>query len=262
MFLAASQLRKREREAANWGANMKEEVETALDEALEDGYSDEELEIIDEDWLASIGMSFDDKKADLQAEFPNVEDYVDVDDSFVKVDVSRAVEEVWLDAKKEIALMVEAFEKSFFGSSHPSIEMIVEFMLGPSSELFRVFFTELDWTHDDFKMFMHTFFVHCAYRLSASELYASFGYVKVDWLMPEKQYVALWKQVGEACLPEDEKASRSSNQETFWMKVETAINEVLRHFVVESLLAGPGSNKIESLKVVFDEDKMHFAARA
>lgn len=79
--------------------------------------------------------------------------------------------------------------------------------------------------------------------------------------MPENDYIAMWSQLGKACIPDDQNASPSSSQETFWMKVEGAINKMLHTFVVESLLAGFGGNKkLETVRVVFYDDKMHFAA--
>ena len=58
-------------------------------------------------------------------------------------DVSRAVEEIWRDAKKEIALMLESFEKCF-GTSRRPIKMLVDYMVGPESKLYRVLFVDLD----------------------------------------------------------------------------------------------------------------------
>ena len=72
---------------------MEASVETVRDEALESD-SDDEPEIYDDDLLSSIGISFDDRQADLLAKAPGVEDYNDVDDSFITIDVLRAVEEI------------------------------------------------------------------------------------------------------------------------------------------------------------------------
>lgn len=63
-------------------------------------------------WISMTSFFFDERRVESMASALTVEGYVDVADTFVKIDISRAVEEVWRDAQNEIALLLEGFKKT------------------------------------------------------------------------------------------------------------------------------------------------------
>lgn len=208
-----------------------------------------------------IGMAFHDVIQDNLGKFPAVGDWKDEEvGEVVAVTLGRGTHDVWTQAKEELGCARSGFEE-LLGTKRPSMEQIVSFFTGLNSELFRVISDELSWTYDDFCLFLKTFCVQSAYKISATELFHNGSYIKSDGLMEETDYVARWKVLGEACLPDDEKASPATRL-TLWMKVEAAVNKMLRSFVVEPWIPPNDAKRLEICKIVFDDNKMWFDARA
>ena len=114
---------------------------------------------------AGVGISLEDAERERVAFAPEVKDWKDVPDDFVAVHFNEAVNKVWDQAQAEVSMMFGAFE-NLFGTKQPSMKQLVDYMTGPTSDLFRAFNEELKWTHDAFSKFLKTFCVQAACQVS------------------------------------------------------------------------------------------------
>lgn len=241
-----------------FGESEQDELQNA-ELYLDDPYGDQDE--ICTTQIPDIGVSLQESYLEATNNGPSVEDWQDVDfKDRVGVHLGEAVQTVWEQAQGEVKLMLDGFEKHL-GTKKPSMKQLVDHILGEQSNIYRVFYDCLHWSYPDFAKFLKTFMIQCAYRVSAKELFQEDGLIQTDNLMPYEQYVAMWREVGVSCLPEDEKASPDAATETFWMKLETAINDMLRAFIVETMTPKEEEKRLDVLRIVFDDDKMHFDAR-
>ena len=144
------------------------------------------------------------------------------------------------------------------GASEPSEEAIENYLFGPSSPLFRVFHDQLGWEHEKFSCWLRTFSVQSAYRVSATQLYR-YDRVGRDGLAEEKDYIAMWKEIGEALLPEDQDKDLPGAPESFWMKLEKVGNEMLKELVCGMLHKADSPQ--QCFRAVWDDDKVHVASK-
>jgi len=208
-----------------------------------------------------VQMAIHDLMHDQRGEFPTVEQWEDEPiPEVVSVTMGRAVHEVWQQAKQEVNCARNGFKK-LSGSPRPTIEQHADFYFGPESEIFRAFQDVLQWEHSEFSLFLKTFCVQSAYKVSANELYNKAGYIRRDGLMEEAEYVQKWREIGEAMLPDDEKAAPATS-ETFWMVLQEAANKLLRRSVIEPWVPADDTKRLDMVKLVFDDNKMWFDARS
>jgi hypothetical protein len=236
--------------------------ESVNPELYDDDPYDDEDEIFPFD-MNDIGMALGDLQRESEADAPNVTEWTDVEpEDMVRAFLGEAVDTVWDQACEEIDLIRKSFERNF-GTRKPTMQQLVDYFLGPKSPIARVFSDNLDWSEGEYTIFMRTFCVQCAYRLSAKELYTKPSYTDTSTLDNKDTYIAKWRAVGTSCLPNNEKASPASAPETLWMKFESAANTSFRDLIVDSMLGGRGGDGDDSIKIlrtVFDDDKMHFQA--
>lgn len=180
---------------------------------------------------------------------PKVEEWKDVPMDHVGVHLSGAVESMWRQAQKEIEFMRRGFYR-VFGSRSPNLTAIVDYLLGPQSIFFRVFSDCLGWSSVDFSGWMQAFLVASAYKLTTEQMYMDEGYVKFDNLIPKNKYIQMWSDVSTACLSKDENERPSGAQESLWMKVEDALNGILREVSVKSLTMSDNGESIDKIKIV------------
>jgi hypothetical protein len=235
-----------------------------IDETSADLYTEEDEKLLDdeEDQEFDNGISFADSNENRTAKGPDVGSWKEVtyEEAPVRATIGEPTEIVWSDAKAEIGFIREAVFQKKFKTNHPSFVEVSNLLFGPSSKLRLVFMYKLGWSGHDFEKFMKTFFVQSAHRLSASALFSPQGYIvkgeTKELLFDIKTYTRMWKSIGEACLISDQRASSHVAGETFWAAVEHALNEELRSTILPSFLA---SDLVPTFRVIFDDDKMHFA---
>ena len=234
------------------------------DDKTDDGIEEESLGYFDDNVLnyndQQRGIAIDEMLSNASGKFPSVDEWKDLDTDWCRVYLSKGNEEKWKRASAEINLLKDMLGEKF-GSSAVSIDKLAEKFFGSQSKIFRVFYDELLWCHDEFMKFLGTFFVQCAYRISSNDLYFSRGFVDTSDLMGEAIYTQRWHEIARACLPNDEKARPLSGTAAFWMKLEAAINKLLAELVVKPLLSGKDGNAVEQLSIVVDDDKMHYNGR-
>jgi hypothetical protein len=78
--------------------------------------------------------------------------------------------------------MKESFERNFDTPRKPRMQQLVDYLLGPKSPIARVFCDNLEWSTEDYNIFMWAFSVQCAYRSSAKELYTEPSYTNTSTL--------------------------------------------------------------------------------
>jgi hypothetical protein len=239
--------------------------EFIVDETDEDLYiegEDEEDTAKLEDDMLGFGMSLGDLQECRLACSPSLASWKDVtlDEAPVRATIGEPTEIVWRDAKAEIEFIRETVFKTKFKTRRPSFSEVSSLLFGKSSKLRLVFMYKLGWTSELFDKFIRTFIVQSAHRLSTTQLYNKHGYIvkgeTKKTLLEPGEYIKMWNSIGEACLIPNQRASGHVTGETFWAAVESALNEELRNTILPSFLA---SDLVSSFRVIFDDDKMHFA---
>jgi hypothetical protein len=128
----------------------------------------------------------------------------------------------------------------------------INLIFGPSSKLRLAFKYKLGWSDEQFQKFLKTFFVQSAHRLSALALDSPNGYIvkgeAKKILLDQTTYIQMWKSIGEACVPSDQRASTHVSDETFWAAVESAFYDELRNTILPSILA---SDRVSTFRVLF-----------
>jgi hypothetical protein len=127
---------------------------------------------------------------------------------------------------EELQFIRMAFRKEF-DSEQPKLSDIVNLFYGPDSKIFRVFKDAIKITHVEFIKFMKTFCVQTAYRVLCKEMFDSDSYIDTCSLSTA-EYTAIWHHIGKARVP---------STVTLWMKLEDALNELQREFLVEVFVA-------------------------
>lgn len=202
--MAATDVSESVRGGGGDGKSVASESDEALyleDELADDDHDDDALGANLED-LDEIGEGVG---------YPSMEDWKDVPAERVSVSIGEAVHENWQQAHAEVELLRQSFLRRFDTRS-PSLRQLVNYIFRPSSAVYRVFSDQLMWTHKEFCGFVATHFVQCLYRLSVAELYNGLGFLKQHELMDKEEYTKKWKQVGNASLPDDQKAAPTMSQ--------------------------------------------------
>jgi hypothetical protein len=174
----------------------------------------------------------------------------------VQVTVGEATEAVFEQFIEEEEYILMAFKKRF-GTERPAMHQLVEYFFGPDSRMFQAFKDNTSIHHNQFIKFMKTFCVQSAYKLSSRQMFDKNSYFDTSSLCTLEQYQMIWRQLGSACLPPDERA-RPDGHDTLWMLLEYALNRDMKSLLVQVMLGGQSDNgrTISALHVVCDDDKM------
>jgi hypothetical protein len=216
---------------------------------------DDDDEVADNTAEKGIGMSLADYRAQELVKTPTVQSWKDVDCNVVTATIGEATDIAWTQGKDELGFFRRKVFLKNFNTVKPSLLQIVNLLLGPESNIARLFEKKLGMKNQTFKMFLRTFFVQSAYRLSTSEMFMPESYVKTVTLMKKEEYTKNWKEIGACNLPNDQIAYSHVSGPTFWAGLESSLNDDLQSRVIPSFLA---DEEVEKFRAIFDDDKMHF----
>jgi hypothetical protein len=236
-------------------AEICDEVAPDEEEDLYIEIDDEDDEVVLNSAENSIGMSIDDYLANEKSKIVAVSSWKDVDCQVATGTIGEATEIVWKEGKDEIDFFRRKVFQPKFGTLSPSILQISSLLLSSEGSIAQLFQHRLKWSIPRFTKFLRTFFVQSAYRLSVTAMYSNESYLKTHTLMDKGEYVALWREIGTACLPDDQATHSHVSGQTFWAGVEASLNEDLSTNVMPSFLA---DDQVEQFRAIFDDDKMHY----
>ena len=153
-------------------------------------------------------------------------------------------------------------------SSHCLVENLMDYLFGPDSEIYWVFYKEIPIVqhhgHTLFTGCLSIFFQTSRFNISYSEVKSSqvadetiglpFTFHSAPGFPTLDQYNAFWKQVAYCGLPEN--SGRGTTERTpgwvsFWSMVQDALNKMLRKLTIEGVTG--------KRLFVIDDDKVHFA---
>jgi hypothetical protein len=242
----------------NDGAAQRGDAELAIEEENYIEIDDDDEEIVQNLVENTIGMSIDDYIANEKANVISVESWKDVRCEAATGTIGEATEIVWKEGKDEIGFFRRRVFGPKFGTQSPSLYQVSELLMSPhssESSIARLFEQKLKWSMSKFTLFLRTFFVQSAYRLSVTAMYSSESYLRTHTLMDKGEYVALWRDIGTSGLPKDQHTHSHVSGQTFWAGLEAAFNDDLSTNVMPSFLA---DEEVEQFRVIFDDDKMHY----
>ena len=137
-------------------------------------------------------------------------------------------------------------------SSHDAknvgLEDITNVIIGPQSVSGQFLMKELDLTETEYLNFLCTFCIQAAYGVSVSQLYNKDSILKEETMMPEDEYVQIWKKMATKRSLDDSEMSTSRRKLPIWQRFQTKVNDVLS----EISIAGR-SGKIS---IALDDDKI------
>ena len=175
----------------------------------------------------------------------------------ITMDSAKAAQ--WKLAKDEVRQVKTSFCRYLFenGDSSmedigedytPTIEEIVNVIIGPQSECGEFLMKELNLDEETYLRFFCTFCIQSAYQVSVAQLFHTDSLLKEHATMKKDEYVKVWETMATKRRLHDSNISNSRRQVPIWQKFEGKVNDVLREITV--------TDRTGKISIALDDDKI------
>jgi hypothetical protein len=170
-----------------------------------------------------------------------------------RFDINTSLERNWEMARDEVrevkSRVLDILAKD--NATDVTTKMIVLHFIGPTSNVGKVIKDAANLDDEQYTRFMNAFFIQSAYRISSTQLFASYSLLKEHALISEQEYERIWKVIAYKNQKLGCEIGICRRSESLWETLEFTVNRELMNVSI-------AERKGKMLIALDDEDKVWY----